>query len=192
MVYRLKGEELKDWVKNQANPGDTAYYYDNMSEQSYIYNYKGPDENPYWRLVLKDTLYNYLVDKYLEEVNKLKLEETKMNKKCENCKHFAFVSGVSYCSHKDQAGAWVPKFTCCDKHDPKERRNTPFDNMKFYLKDSSTGELVIKYICEDCGKEMEDPYHWWKVETPRPTKAFGKPGYHWRCEECDKKKEGKI
>lgn len=192
MVYRIKGEELKDWVKNQANPGDAAYYYDNMLEQSYIYNYKGPDENPYWHLVLKDTLYNYLVDKYLEEVNKLKIEEPKMSKKCENCKHLAFVSGLSYCKHEDQAGTWVPKFTCCDKHAPKDEKPAPFDNLKFFIKNTATGEVGVKYICEDCGKVMEKPAYWCIRLPMGSSKQNSRPGYYYYCEECDKKKDGKI
>lgn len=196
MVYRIKNEELKDWVKNKANLGDIAYYYDNMLEQHYIYSYKGQDENPYWRLVLKDAVYKYLVDKYLEEINKLKIEEVTVNKRCENCKYFKSISvkdvaAGSWCDHEEHKGMYVPKFVSCPEHEPKEKKSTPFDGMKFYLKDTNTGELAINYICEDCGKEMPDaPYHWWLVvpvttnAIKHPTKA---PGYHFRCEECEKK-----
>jgi hypothetical protein len=199
MVYRIKNEELKDWVKNKANLGDVAYYYDNMLEQSYIYNYKGPDENPYWRLVFKDAVDKYLVDKYLEEINKLKIEEATVNKRCENCKYFKSVSvkdiaAGSWCDHEEHKGMYVPKFVSCPEYSPKEKRTTPFDGVKFYLIDDKTGELGLKYVCEDCGKVMDEPGHWWLALPLRDingkqTRPFG---YHFRCEECDKKKEGKV
>lgn len=66
---------------------------------------------------------------------------------------------------------------------------SPFDNIKFFLKDSVTGEIELKYICEDCGKLMDMPFSWWLVLSPRSSVKFGDPGYHFRCEECKKKKE---
>jgi hypothetical protein len=36
----------------------------------------------------------------------------------------------------------------------------PFDNLKFFIKNQENGELEVKYICEDCGKVMEAPFHW--------------------------------
>ena len=115
-----------------------------------------------------------------------------MSKRCENCKHFAFVSEVSYCKHKDQAGTWVPKFTCCDKHEPNEVRPGPFDNLKFFVKDSGTGELELKYICEDCGKVMEKPFYW-LVRLPIVVngKSTSRPGYYFYCEDCNKKRIAK-
>ncbi len=198
MVYRMKSEELKDWVKNKANPGDVAYYYDNMLEQSYIYSYKGPDENPYWRLVLKDAFDKCLVYKYLEEINKPKIEDATVNKRCETCKYFKSISvkdvaAGSWCEHEEHKGMYVPKFVSCPEYSPKEKRTTPFDGVKFYLIDDKSGELGIKYVCEDCGKIMDKPYHWWLA---LPMTVNGKPsknsGYHFRCEECDKKKDGKV
>lgn len=184
----MKMDELAEWVKTKAQLGDVACSRDRYSDRRYFYVYRGSDDKPYWRMLQDD-----IVDKYLEEINKLKVEESKMNKRCDNCKHFKNVPGsFSWCSHKEHAGALVPTFTTCADHEPKEERTGPFDSLKFYLKDSSTGEIGLKYICEDCGKVMDEPFHWWKVETPKPTKAFGKPGYHWRCENCDKKKDGKI
>ena len=134
------------------------------------------------------------VDACLKEVNKLKVEDATVNKRCENCRYFDFVSGVSYCKHKDQAGTWVPKFTCCSKYESKEKKSTPFDGVKFYLIDDKSGELGIKYVCEDCGKIMDEPGHWWLALPLRDingkqTRPFG---YHFRCKECDKKKDGKI
>ena len=179
-------DKLDEWFKI-AKPGDIAFHFDTYASLYYLYIYAEADDKPYWHLFHDvETAQEYLDAHFGNK------EEPKMNKRCENCKHWKSAGGYNWCAHEDQAGTFVPKFTCCDKHEVKEKQRTPFDNLKFYLKDSSTGELAIKYICEDCGKEMEDPYHWWKVETPRPTKAFGKPGYHWRCEECDKKKDGKI
>ena len=196
MVYRIKNEELKDWVKNKASAGDIAYYYDNRLKQSYIYFYNGPDENPYWRLVLKDAVDKYLVDKYLEEINKLKIEDTTVNKRCENCKYFKSLSGSgiasgSWCEHEEHKGMYVPKFVSCPEYAPKEELTTPFDGVKFYLIDKGTGEIEIKYVCEDCGKIMDKPYHWW-LGISLTGKRNKSSGYHFRCEECDKKKEGKV
>ena len=188
-IYRMSLEDLDIWVKDKAEVSDVAVGIDYHTGREYWYVYKGPDPNPAWWAVQEET-----INKYLEEVNKLKVEDTTVNKKCENCRYFDFVSGLSYCKHKDQAGTWVPKFTCCDKHEPKEERSTPFDNMKFYLKDASTGELDIKYICEDCGKIEDKPFHWW-LRLPMVTNgkaSVKRPGYYFRCEECDKKKDGKI
>ena len=120
-----------------------------------------------------------------------------MNKRCENCKHWHYGGdkNISFCKHDDQKLTVVPEFTCCDKHEPKEKKSTPFDGMKFYLKDKNTGELAINYICEDCGKEMLDaPYHWWLV-VPATVNAIKHPtkrhGYHFRCEDCENKLGGK-
>ena len=190
MVYRMKYEELNDWVKNKAQPGDIAYYFDRRTEQNYLYSYKGPDDNPYWRLVFNEVINKYLV----EEIDKLKIDNITVSKRCENCKYWAKVAGVQpYCTHDKHVGMYVPGFTSCPEHEPKEERSTPFDNLKFYLKDTSTGELDIKYICEDCGKIEDKPFHWWAVlSVHRSGKASKRPGYHFRCEECDKKKDGKI
>ncbi len=115
-----------------------------------------------------------------------------MNKRCENCKYWQCGESISFCKHTDQVGIVVPKFTSCDKHEPKEVKSTPFDGIKFYMKDTNTGELSVKYTCEDCGKEMWDaPDRWWLV-LPLNNNPKRRTGYHFRCEECDKKKEGKI
>ena len=33
-------------------------------------------------------------------------------------------------------------------------------NFKFYLKDKETGELEVKYVCKDCGLEMDEAHHY--------------------------------
>lgn len=116
-----------------------------------------------------------------------------MDKRCENCKHWHYGRDFSFCKQDDQTEVIVPKFTCCDKHEPKKTKTTPFDGMKLYMKDASTGELSVKYTCEDCGKEMWDaPDRWWLVLPVNTRHEIRKPGYHFRCADCDKKKEGKI
>ena len=117
-----------------------------------------------------------------------------MSKSCENCKYWHCGANISFCKHNDQVGIIVPKFTSCAKHELKEERSTPFDNIKLYLKDASTGELDIKYVCEDCGKVEDKPFHWW-LRLPMVTNgktSVKRPGYYFRCEECDKKKDGNI
>ena len=192
MVYCMMYEELKEWVKTKALPGDVAYYFDARAEKSYFYTYNGPDDNPYWRLIFNDAIVSY----FKEEINKLKVEDTTVNKRCENCKHWHWGgdTNISFCTHDEQKCIIVPKFTCCAKYAPKEKKSTPFDGVKFYLIDDKSGELGIKYVCEDCGKIMDEPAHWWLVLPLRDingkqTRPFG---YHFRCEECDKKKDGKI
>ena len=98
MVYALMYEELSEWVKNKAKPGDVAYYFDRRTERNYLYSYKGPDDNPYWRLLFNETITKYLV----EEINKLKIEDATMNKSCENCKYY------------DVATNDMPCFSCVD------------------------------------------------------------------------------
>ena len=119
-----------------------------------------------------------------------------MNKRCDNCKYFKSYTYKdtimsSWCEHEDHKSMLVSNFTCCPEHEPKEELTTPFDGVKFYLVDNRTGEVGIKYICEDCGKVMDKPYHWW-LGLSLNGKRNKTSGYHFRCEECDKKKEGKI
>ena len=186
-VCSMTREDLDVWVKTRAKPGDVALWYDTQHNQQYYYIYKEPDSNPSWSLWFKDDV----IEKYLVEINKLKIEDTAVNKRCENCKHWHYGGlgvNISFCKHDDQVGILVPKFTCCDKHELKEERSTPFDNMKFYLKDASTGELDIRYACEECGMLEDKPFHWWFAlpiyTNGKPTK---KPGFHFRCEACEKK-----
>ena len=182
-------KDLDTWVKTKAKPGDVAYWHDKLHDQHYYYVYNEPDSKPFWRRWFK----NDIIDKYLEEINKLKIEEPKMNKRCDNCKYFngAIMSKIKdyWCSHEKYSGERIAAHTSCPEYEPKEELTTPFDGVKFYLINACTGEIGIKYICEDCGKEMKKPYHWWlslSLTNKKPS------GYHFRCEECDKKKEGKI
>lgn len=199
-VYSIKYSALEYWVKNKAKPGDLAYYYANNGEFDefvYTYHYTKPDDNPRWRLwsnmeKLQEYLSGFeLIDKCLKEINKLKIEEPKMNKRCENCKHWKSAGGYNWCAHEDHAGAFVPKFTSCDKHELKEKQCTPFDGMKFYLKDKDTGELSINYICEDCGKEMHGAPDKWQLVLPLNDRYTRVPGYHFFCTDCYKKKDNK-
>ena len=112
-----------------------------------------------------------------------------MTKRCDNCKFFKEEGCITMCIHKAHCG-YVPTFTSCSDHEPK--KVGPFDNVKFYLKDSNTGEMELKYICEDCGKVMDIPFHWWLVLPIKPKDKYThRPGYHFRCEDCEKKLEVK-
>ena len=188
-AYRMNLEDLDIWVKYKAEVGDVAWCKDRHTDREYWYVYKGPDPNPTWYMFQED-----VINKYLEEVNKLKIEDTTVNKRCENCKYFKNTDTYTWCSHKEHAGMYVPKFTSCPEHKAKEKNSTPFDGVKFYLIDDKTGELGIKYVCEDCGKLMDEPGHWWLALPLRDIngKQTRACGYHFRCEECDKKKDGKI
>jgi hypothetical protein len=180
-------DKLEQWYR-LAKPGDVAYHFSDFSTFIYLCVYDSSDMAPVWRMFTDIEEAQKYLDKHF-----IKKEDTKMNKRCENCKYYNKVPGMqAYCTHDKHMGMYVPGFVSCSEHEFKEELTGPFGNLKFYLKDSNTGEIELKYICEDCGKAMSEPFHWWKVETPKPTKAFGKPGYHWRCEECDKKKDGKI
>jgi len=53
-----------------------------------------------------------------------------------------------------------------------------FDNLKFYLKDYTTGELDIRFLCEDCRKEMDRPRYTYEILRGKGT------GYHFVCEDC--------
>jgi hypothetical protein len=183
-------EDLDYWVKHKAKPGDMAYHYDHTLEQYYFYAYKGPDEKPFWRACSKG-----VAEAYLEEVSKerKKIEETKMSKTCDNCKYFKNMPGsFSWCSHKDHAGALVQAFTSCADHELKQKIEAPFDNLKFFIKDQKTGELEIKYICEDSCKIMQAPFHWqFRVPFGANKDPEKRPGYYYWCEECWEKEKKK-
>lgn len=114
-----------------------------------------------------------------------------MVKRCDNCINYKkYDTCTSFCTHENHKGMLVPDFTSCPDHTPK--KVGPFDNVKFYLKDSSTGEMELKYICEDCGKVMDIPFHWWLcLPIGTKEKHAQTPGYHFRCEECEKRREVK-
>lgn len=182
-VCRMMYNELNNWLNNKPQHGDVAYLIDDYLDKHFIYIYKGPDNDPYSHLISAD---------WFIEVDKLKIEEPKINKACDNCKHFKNTPGsFSWCSHKEHAGVLVPAFTSCADHEPKQKIKAPFDNLKFFIKDQKTGELEIKYICEDCGKVMEAPFHW-QYRMPvvvNGKKSTNRPGYYFYCEECNKKEE---
>ena len=190
-------EDLYTWVKTKAKPGDVAYWHDRITDKHYYYFYKGSDPHPAWFSFQEDTLARY-IDEKIEEINKPKIKDATVNKRCENCKYFKSISGAdiagSWCEHDEHKGIFVPKFVSCPEYEPKEKKSTPFDGVKLYLVDDKTGELAIKYVCEDCGKIMDKPSHWW-LSLPLHGingKQMRATGYHFRCEECDKKKDGKV
>ena len=54
-------------------------------------------------------------------------------------------------------------------------------SIKLYLKDKDSGEISIKYICKDCGLEMEEPKNYLikcKGGIPDPFTA------EFRCDNC--------
>ena len=194
MVYSMMLEDLDMWVKSKPQIGDIAHLVNTYLDKSYLYFYKGPDDNPGLHIIDMEFAQDY----YVKEINKLKVEDATVNKRCENCKYFKSISvkdvaAGSWCDHEDHKGMYVPKFVSCPEYEPKEKKSTPFDGIKFYLIDDKSGELGIKYVCEDCGKIMDEPGHWRFII---PTGLYGKPnknpGFQFRCEECDKKKEGKV
>ena len=176
-------DKLELWFKI-AKPGDIAFHFDIDPERYWIYIYREEDTAPCWH-VFNDVA---SAQKYLDSSM-----ESNMEKRCENCKHFKNIPGsFSWCSHKDHAGALVPVFTSCVDHEPKQKIEAPFDNLKFFVKDQNTGELEVKYICEDCGKVMTKPFHW-QLRVP-----FGsnkdpdkRPGYYYWCEDCWEKEKKK-
>lgn len=112
-----------------------------------------------------------------------------MTKRCDNCISYKKYDKLpAFCQHENHKGMLVSDFTVCPDHEPVEILTTPFDGVKLYLVNACTGEIGIKYICEDCGKEMKVPYSW-QFKFParynnQPT--LGTCGFHFRCEECTK------
>ena len=178
-------DKLDEWFK-LAKPGDMAFHFDVHESLYYIYFYTEAATKPYWNKFLDVETAQEYIDAHFN-----KKEGPKMNKKCENCKYFKSGGAYTWCAHEDQAGTLIPKFTCCDKHEYKENKHTPFDGMKFYLKDKDTGELSINYICEDCGKEMHEAPDRWQLVLPLNDRYTRVPGYHFYCAECYKKKDTK-
>ena len=107
-VCSMTYTDLEYWVKNKAKPGDLAYYHANNFV--YTYHYTKPDDNPKWCMwsdmeKLQEYLSDFgLIDKCLKEINKLKVEDATVNKRCENCKYFKSISvkdvaAGSWCDH---------------------------------------------------------------------------------------------
>jgi hypothetical protein len=176
-------DKLEPWFKI-AKPGDIAFHFDIDPERYWIYIYREEDTAPCWH-VFNDVA---SAQKYLDSSM-----EPNMEKKCENCKHFKNMPGsFSWCSHKDHAGVLVPVFTSCVDHEPKQQIEAPFDNLKFFIKDSNTGELELKYVCEDCCKVMAKPFHWqFRVPLVEKDKPNKRPGYYYWCEDCWEKENKK-
>lgn len=176
-------DKLELWFKI-AKPGDIAFHFDIDPERYWIYIYREEDTAPCWH-VFNDVA---SAQKYLDSSM-----ETKMNKTCDNCKYFKNMPGsFSWCSHKDHAGALVQVFTTCADHEHKQKSEAPFDNLKFFIKDQNTGELEVKYICEDCGKVTTKPFHWqFRVPFGANKDPDKRPGYYYWCEECWEKESKK-
>lgn len=175
-------DKLELWFKT-AKPGDIAFHFEIEPERYWIYIYREEDTAPCWH-VFNDVA---SAQKYLDGGM-----EANMEKRCENCKHWYYGGQYSFCKHNAQLGAVVPKFTCCSKHEPKQNIEAPFDNLKFFIKDQKTGELEVKYICEDCGKIMEAPFHWqFRVPLGADKDPKKRPGYYYWCEECWEKEKKK-
>lgn len=63
-----------------------------------------------------------------------------------------------------------------------------FDNIRLYLEDNETGKIKVKFVCSDCGKEMEE------AEQYRIPVRLNVPDYHlaeYWCKECYLKRYGK-
>ena len=183
-VVRMGCSDLILWCKSKARPGDIAYWHDRPTDQHYFHIYNENNTNPMWKLWSKDD-----INRYIERVDKLTIEEPKMdNKRCDKCVYYKkYDSLPAFCQHDNHKGMIVPDFTSCSEYEPK--KTGPFSNIKIFLKDSSTGELELKYVCEDCGKVMDMPYNW---QFKFPARHPGQPtlntcGFQFRCEECDKK-----
>ena len=58
-----------------------------------------------------------------------------------------------------------------------------FNNIRLYLEDANTGKLKIKYVCKECGKEMDE------AENYRIPVRYNVPDYHlaeFMCADCKK------
>lgn len=181
-ICRMMYDKLNNWLNNKPQHGDVAYLIEPITDKRYIYVYRGPDDDPYSHLISDQ----FAADWFMKEVDKLKVKETEMDKRCDNCKYFKTMQGsFSWCSHKDHAGMIVQTFTACARHEHKQKIEAPFDNLKFFVKDQNTGELEVKYICEDCGKVMEAPFHWqFRVPFGANKDPEKRPGYYYWCEAC--------
>lgn len=61
-----------------------------------------------------------------------------------------------------------------------------FNGIRLYLKDQETGLLEIRFVCEHCGKEMEQPEGYFI-----PCSLSGSPKVHeteFYCNECYKER----
>ena len=183
-------DELELWFK-LAKPGDIAFHFDVLARNYWIYGYRETDCFPCWN-VFHD---KESTQKYIDDFTNI--GEVKMEKRCDNCKYFGKfsykdTSMASWCDHPDYTQPLVAEFTSCQKHEFKHKIEAPFDNLKFFIKDQKTGELEIKYICEDCGKVMTKPFHWqFRVPFGSNKDPDKRPGYYYWCEDCWEKEKKK-
>ena len=57
-----------------------------------------------------------------------------------------------------------------------------FDNIRLYLEDVNTGKLKVKFVCKECGKEMDKAENWCC-----PCSSSGDALYHkteFMCNKC--------
>lgn len=59
-----------------------------------------------------------------------------------------------------------------------------FDNIKFYLTNRKTGEMTIKFICDNCKEEMDKPYNYQIPVSVKNIPETWKTKY--LCEKCYK------
>ena len=134
MVYN----ELNNWLNNKPQHGDVAYLIEPITDKRYIYVYRGPDSEPYSHLISDQ----FAADWFMKEVDKLKVEEPKMEKRCDNCKYFKNMPGsLSWCSHKDHAVLYRSQF----KHDED------FENILRFLKLPETYDIIRLPVIESYG-----------------------------------------
>jgi hypothetical protein len=187
-ICRMVLDELPNWLASKPQCGDVAYLIDNILDKRYLYVYRGPDDDPYSHLISDQ----FAADWFMKEVDKLKVKETEMDKRCDNCKYYKHAGDFNFCSHKEHNGVIVPKYTSCPEHEFTQKIEAPFDNLKFFVKDQNTGELEVKYICEDCGRVMETPFHWqFRVLFGANKDPEKRPGYYYWCEACWEKEKKK-
>jgi hypothetical protein len=110
--------------------------------------------------------------------------------RCDNCAYYKLYDKQhAFCSHVKHNGVLVPGFTSCPEYEPKNPG--PFNGIKLFLKDATTGEIELKYVCEDCNRVMNAPFSWqFKLPARLPGEAtLNTCGFHFRCEDCSNKRD---
>jgi rRNA maturation protein Nop10 len=111
-------------------------------------------------------------------------------KRCDKCRWYRPLKACAHCGHELHKSAIISDFTSCPEWE--EKPVGPFNNLKFYLKNATTGEMEVKYVCEDCGGEIKTPYRWWfAFPSPGSKKPINNLGWHYLCKECHFHREEK-
>lgn len=79
-ICRMMYDQLNNWLNNKPQHGDVAYLIEPITDKRYIYVYRGPDNDPYSHLISDQ----FAADWFIKEADKLKAEEPKMEKRCDN------------------------------------------------------------------------------------------------------------